>query len=44
MFETMLTMFGYWALLGSIMAVVMFSCLQLAKLCEFLVDFFFTKK
>jgi len=44
MFEIMLTMFGYWALLGFVMAIIMFSCLQFAQLCEYIVDFFFIKK
>lgn len=40
----LLEILGYWLGTGLTMFVVMFTCLQFANFCEFIVDFFFIKK
>ena len=42
--STIFMMFGYWILLAVAIALVMIAGLYFARVCEFLVDFFVTKK
>lgn len=44
MLQIAASIFGYWIVLGAAISGLMIAGLYFARLCEFLIDFFFTKK